>query len=420
MAAGKAVIVPAGSDPEATVVAASQAGAAAVILYGATLPPGGLRLSAAATAPAVVVPTAAAVELLAAQRAGLDVGVALGAAHTATNDAQGFVAGFSSRGLAYDSGVKPNLAAPGVAIATSEPGQASDGSALYGTVNGTSVAAATVAGAAALLAQLRPALGGPALESLLAGYTQSTGAPASAVGSGTLDLGASAVGELASEPTSIGFGVWGGPHWHATRTIVVRNVSSRRLAVAATVAVDGDSEAVRFHVSPLGFSLAPGKARKVQVSVIAPAASRARLVTGTVQVSATGSETLRIPWALVFKQTEASLLGPVTISSRAFTPSDAKPAILTVRAGAVVHDNGTQIVPVRRLDVLLYTAAGKFLGVMARQRDLLPGAYSFGITGRGPQSFRLQPGAYELRIAAWPTLPLAAQPTRAQVAFRIE
>jgi hypothetical protein len=360
------------------------------------------------------------VELLAAQRAGLDVGVAIGAASESSNPGQGFAAGFSSHGLAYDSGVKPNLAAPGVAIATSEPGQASDGSALYGTVNGTSAAAATVAGAAALLAQLRPALGGPALESLLSGYAQQTEASATTVGSGTLDLGASAIGELASDPTSIGFGVWGGPHWHATRTLVVRNVSSRRLRVAAVVGVDGDSEALRFHVTPLAFALAPGQARKVQVSVLAPTAAKARLVTGTLQLSAEGSETLRVPWALVFQQPAASLLGPVTISSPAFAPSDAKPAVLTVQAGAVVRDGGTQIEPVRRLDVLLYTASGQFLGVMARLRDLLPGSYSFGITGRGPESFRLQPGAYELRIAAWPTLPLVATPTRAQVKFRIE
>ena len=57
---------------------------------------------------------------------------------------------------------------------------------------------------------------------------------------------------------------------------------------------------------------------------------------------------------------------------------------------------------------------------MARLRDLLPGSYSFGITGRGPASASLPPGAYELRLAAWPTLPLAAEPTRAQVEFKVE
>jgi hypothetical protein len=58
--------------------------------------------------------------------------------------------------------------------------------------------------------------------------------------------------------------------------------------------------------------------------------------------------------------------------------------------------------------------------VMARLRDLLPGSYGFGITGRGPNSIVLATGGYELRLAAWPTLPLQAEPSRATVPFRVE
>jgi hypothetical protein len=94
--------------------------------------------------------------------------------------------------------------------------------------------------------------------------------------------------------------------------------------------------------------------------------------------------------------------------------------VLTVQAGNLVRDAGLQIQPVSRLDILLYTASGRYIGVMARLRNLLPGSYSFGITGRGPTSVQLAPGSYELRLAAWPTLPLDAQPSRAQVSFRIE
>ena len=92
---------------------------------------------------------AEASELLASQRAGVDVGVALGATSSATNGSRGSVASFSSQGLAFDSSVKPDVAAPGIATATAEPGSAPDGSELYGTVTGTSAAAAEVAGAAA-------------------------------------------------------------------------------------------------------------------------------------------------------------------------------------------------------------------------------------------------------------------------------
>ena len=419
LVAGKAVVLPAGDDPEATVISASRAGAAAVVLYGPSLPAGSLRLSEDATAPAVVIPSAAAVELLAAQRAGLDVGVSVGAVHSATNTSRGIVASFSSQGLAYDGSLKPNIAAPGVAIATSEPGSAADQSPLYGTVNGTSAAAATVAGAAALLAQMRPDLDGEGLGGLLAGYAQRGRAEPTAVGGGLLRLGASAVGELASSPTSIGFGIWEGEHWHATRFLTIRNVSSRRLEVSAKATVGGDSEALKFKIAPKDFIVRAGHARRVKVTVRAPAAAGSRLVTGTIDLRAAG-HTMRVPWAMLFRGDTANLLGSATISAKSFAPSDTDPAILSVQAGALVRDDGLQIEPVRRLDILLYSGSGKFLGVMARLRDLLPGSFSFGITGRGPTSTRLAPGAYELRLAAWPTLPLDAKPQRLQVSFQLE
>ncbi|HEY5294315.1 MAG TPA: S8 family serine peptidase [Gaiellaceae bacterium] len=421
LVAGRAAVTPAGADPEATAEAAIHAGAAAVVLYGDDLPAGALRLSESQTAPVVVVPTPAAVELLAAQRAGFDVGVAVGAARNASNTALGGVAGFSSRGLAFDGSVKPDVVAPGVGIATSEPGTGADGGALYGTVNGTSGAAATVGGAAALLAQLRPSLDGAALESLLVGYAQQQGvAAATATGAGTLRLGASAVGEVAAQPSSLGFGIWQGPHWHATRTIVVRNVSSRRLQLSLSAVAGGDSEALHFTVKPSRLLLRVGRSASVRVTVRASAPPSSDVVTGAIQVAAAGSETLRVPWALSFHPPVANLLPHVSLNDTSFKPSDTTPALLTIQVGDVVRDGGLQIVPVSRLDLQLYSASGHYLGTLARLRDLLPGSYSFGITGRGPSSARLAPGAYQLRLAAWPALPLVARPSKAQVTFRIE
>ncbi|HUZ82632.1 MAG TPA: S8 family serine peptidase [Gaiellaceae bacterium] len=420
LVAGRAVVVPVGADPQATAVDASRAGAAAVVLYGAALPPGSLRVAEDETAPVVVVPTAAAVELLAAQRAGIDVGIAIGAGRDAANLDRGGVAAFSSQGLAFDGGIKPNVVAPGIALATAEPGAATDGSPLYGTVNGTSGAAATVAGAAALLAQMRPSLDGPSLDSLLVGYAQPGGASATAVGAGTFRLGASAVGEVAAQPTTLGFGIWQGARWHATRTIVVRNVSTRRLQLSLSVVIGNDPEALNFTVSPNHLVLRVGRAASVQVTVRAPAAPVAGIITGFVQVAPSGSEALHVPWALDFERTPETLLGRVAIDRSSFAASDTNPAILSVQAGNVVHEHGVQIQAVSRLDILLYSASGRYLGVMARLRDLLPGSYSFGITGRGPSSARLPAGSYELRLAAWPTLPLNAKPSRAQVSFRME
>jgi len=204
---GRGALAPAGQDPLAVALAAAHAGATVVLLYGNSVPPGSLSAATALTVPVVVVPTAAALAMLAAKRAGIDSGIVVGAVKMEPNAAQGEVAGFSSQGLAFDGRVKPNVAAPGIALATSEPG-----SSPYGTVNGTSGAAATVAGAAALLIQERPSLGGSELASLLTGYAD-PGTSTTASGNGSLDLGASAIGEVAASTTALAFGPWTGPKW---------------------------------------------------------------------------------------------------------------------------------------------------------------------------------------------------------------
>ena len=78
------------------------------------------------------------------------------AAPRASGAALTTAAPFSSWGLAFDGGIKPDLLAPGVGLATAEPGAAPDGGSVFGTVSGSSAAAAVVAGAAALLAEARP------------------------------------------------------------------------------------------------------------------------------------------------------------------------------------------------------------------------------------------------------------------------
>jgi hypothetical protein len=59
--------------------------------------------------------------------------------------------------------------------------------------------------------------------------------------------------------------------------------------------------------------------------------------------------------------------------------------------------------PVERLDLQLWTGDGKRIGVIARLRDVLPGRYAFGITGRDPGGQRLKAGSYVVRVVAWPT-----------------
>src|SRR5205085_4864072 len=150
--------------------------------------------------PVVAVPDDVARTALDALAAGRHPALSLGASRVARNGTGGGTAPFSSRGLSFDWRVRPDLLGPGVALMTSEPSAAEDGSAAYGTVNGSSAAAATVAGAAALLAQARPDLDGGALRSLLAGYGHPLDdASFLKQGKGLVDVCAVAAGEVATD-----------------------------------------------------------------------------------------------------------------------------------------------------------------------------------------------------------------------------
>ena len=419
LVAGRAALVPAGSDPDVAALAAVHAGAAAVLLYGNGLPAGPLTVSTALGVPVVGVPAGPALALLSAQRHGYDVGVSLGPAQAAQNTGGG-VASFSSQGLAFDGRLKPDVTAPGVGLATSTPGVAADGTPQFAVVNGTSAAAAAVAGAAALLAQARPDLGAEALKSLLVGYAHPfSNAPLTAQGAGELDLGASAAGEVAAAPTTLGFGRWSGPRWSSRQTLVLRNVSTRSLRLSMEAVASTESESLGFVIVPSHALLGPGRTLTLSVTARASAAPPgSALATGVIAIEPDGSETLNVPWAIDFSRAPATLLPLVKLRETAFKPSDTSPAVLDVQAGSVSASGPVEIEPVARLDILLYDARGNYIGLLARERDLLPGSYSFGITGRGPRGAILPSGSYELRLAAWSTLP--GPPSRALVHFQIE
>ena len=74
-----------------------------------------------------------------------------------------------------------------------------------------------------------------------------------------------------------------------------------------------------------------------------------------------------------------------------------------------------QLRPVARLDIELWRG-GERIGLLARLRDVLPGRYAFGLTGRGPGGRPLAAGLYRLRVVAVPP----EGPAEAEIAsFRI-
>src|SRR4051794_27429874 len=321
--AGRAALVPIGASPAPAAARAATAGASVVLLYGRgpALPAGGLGLDESLPVPVVSIPTAAARAVLARIAHRQPVAVALRAAAGTPNVEQDRVASFSSSGLAFDGRVKPDLVAPGVGLATSDPGANPDGSPRFATVNGTSAAAATVAGAAALLAQARPSLGGSALSGLLVGNGKALqGEPVTAQGAGLVDVGAAAAGELAASPGTLALGRSSGAGWRVKASFTLTNLSTRTLRLSLAVRTqDEGAAAVDFSLHPGRIRLEQGKSVLVHLGAITASAPTGSTTTdGAIVVAVAGGGGVRVPWAIAFGASDVDLIPGATLSSKSF------------------------------------------------------------------------------------------------------
>jgi hypothetical protein len=130
----------------------------------------------------------------------------------------------------------------------------------------------------------------------------------------------------------------------------------------------------------------------------------------------------RIPWTLSVAPDVPKLISGLELSTRFVRPSDRDPTVLRFRAGAVAETaEGVSVEPVALLEVELWTARGKRLGLLARLRDLLPGRYAIGLTGRDPEGRRLPPGRYVVRLRAYgaDSSQDSSVATKASVGFRV-
>jgi len=338
--------------------------------------------------PVVPVPRSVAGAAIASVGRSEPVSVAIGRARAVATGGD-HVAPFSSSGLAFDGSVKPDIVAPGVALSTVDPGGEP------AAADGTSAAAATVAGAAALLAQARPSLGADALASLLVGSADALPADAvTAQGAGVVDVGAAAASEVAASPSTLAFGSSTGPGWRVRAAFTLTNLSTRALRMS--LAIDTQAQgaaAVDFSLSPSHVLLPPGQTALVHVgAVTASPAVGSQPAGGAVVVDVDGGGTVRIPWAIAFAPPPSSLIRGVTLRR-----SGPRTGVVVLDAGSVA--NGIR--PVKRLDVVL-VRDGKPIGMLARMRDLLPGRYRIGLTGFGPAGRPLSAGAYVVELLAYP------------------
>jgi minor extracellular serine protease Vpr len=405
--AGRAALVPVGASPARAAERAAAAGASLVLLYGGDtpLPPGGLGLDEAVPVPVVSLSAETAHAVLERLAAGAPATVALGRAGSTPLE-PGRVASFSSSGLAFDGRVKPDLVAPGVGLATSDPGASPDGSPRFVTVNGSSAAAASVAGTAALLAQARPSLGADALKGLLVGAAQPLRDDRiTAQGAGLVDVGAAVAGEIAASPSTLALGRSSGAGWRVRAGFTLTNLSTRTVQVTLAVRTqDEGAAAVDFLLQPARVRIAAGRSVLVHLRAITASAPNGNATAdGHVVASVAGGGGIRLPWAISFGPAKVDLLGRASLASRSFKASDVNPALLSVDAGRVLEVEGRrEIRPLSILDVELWRADGTQVGLLARLRDVLPGHYTFGLTGRGPDGQLLPPGAYVVRVVGRP------------------
>jgi len=409
--AGRAALLPRGRLSEETVEEATTAGAPMVLVDG-RLPAGAFSLDVPVGVPVVGLPSELVQEIRTMLAGGVPVTVAVGAVQIAENDAGSSVAAFSSRGLAFGGGLKPELVAPGVAVPTSEPGRGEDGDVRYGTVSGTSAAAAVAAGAAAVLAQGRPQSDARELAGLLTGSAQRRDLDAAASGAGLLDLRSAVQQEIVVEPATMSFGVPGRSFVELERTIEIHNVSTRRLTVSIqTLALA--PKGVELTIEPRRFRIRPGGTAIVSLRADTSALSeQAGAATGELALAVSESSEVHVPWAVAVPAPGTDLLTRVSLeTTEGGRVSDATPAVLSLVAGALIPTPGPQLRPLDVLEVQLRRRNGELVGVLAKRREVLPGRYTFGLTGRGPEGERLRRGRYVVRIVARP-----GDGTRQQVA----
>jgi hypothetical protein len=211
--------------------------------------------------------------------------------------------------------------------------------------------------------------------------------------------------EVAAVPASVSFGtVESAPEFDRfglERTVRVHNVSTRTLTVrigSAALAPKG----VEITVDPDRLRLRPGGSADVLVRADTRELSeQAGVATGELVLRVAGSQDARVPWAVAVPERGTDLISKLSLRRTGPRISDATPAVLGLVAGAVTASPEPQVRAVDALDVQLWRG-NTLVGVLARRRELLPGRYTFGLTGRGPGGERLRRGSYVVRVVARP------------------
>ncbi|GAA3487036.1 S8 family serine peptidase [Streptomyces cremeus] len=205
------------------------------------------------------------------------------------------IASFSSRGPGTGFGLKPDLVAPGVEIRSAIP------SSMYGPgvyrMSGTSMASPHVAGAAALLRQLRPDQGPDGIRSALIGSAKPLAGTGPAVqGNGRLDVAAAAKATLGASPSAVSFGLADLSGRTVGGTAKVRLTNPGKAPLTTTLSSSGPAT-----VSPSRVTVPAGGSATVTVTLRADRPETDREISGRITATPARGPALRVPYLLVVR-----------------------------------------------------------------------------------------------------------------------
>ncbi|HZR84314.1 MAG TPA: S8 family serine peptidase [Candidatus Binatia bacterium] len=285
----------------------------------------------------------------------------------AISEAGAAAAYFTSGGPTADTfDLKPEISAPGVNICAARAAGTELGAtcidATHVVLDGTSMATPHVAGAAALLRGVFPALSPADVKSLLAQNGRPSNDSALQVGASILDVSASGSAETVVDPQTLSFGLDDllVPTWAPTRTLTVRNVgaTARSYTIGATGHAFGLPAGATVTFDPASFSLSPGQSRTIQVALTVDNAAVPNQTTAPsayeamIELRSTG-ETQRVPMIFIKSPLLRIQTDQVATLVYAHDRSSIYNAYAVVPAGTTVD----MLVPAGTYDVIMMFSA---------------------------------------------------------------
>ncbi|MFF3023839.1 S8 family serine peptidase [Gottfriedia sp. NPDC057948] len=287
-------------------------------------------------------------------------------------DATDKMASFSSRGNS-DLRAKPDLVAPGVEINSTYIKKQDDDSG-YTRMSGTSMAAPHVAGAAALLKQLKPDWNAREISSAL----KETAKPLASYdvltqGAGRLDVKAAAETNVVASPNALNFGIADikDSKIHKSASLTLNNHGEKPVDMDFTVKDNTKSEAA-VTVNPSHIHIEPGQQVNVEVSINMDRPDQDTVISGWIEgniQSATESQHLREPYQFTVRhlqitatpdpvassmnETEAFIYSPLDLS-QAPKVTIRTPSGNTNQVTPVLENDHWWRVPVQTSEVGIY------------------------------------------------------------------